>query len=192
MKKTIEIECPDGYKPIYNAETGNVEIVPETIMERIRTYEDAANYLGCVTRDTIYYNRSVNSLAKLQTVLDALNEGHKFNLLTGTIWYPWVRFFRMKSVPEDAEVIGHFRYQGEKFALVGGGAVRGGSADYGGRAGLGYFYSYFGVGFAASAVGMLACKSEEIAKYVSTQFGKLVFDACFARHFKGEEFEWLD
>lgn len=180
MKKTIEIECPDGYKPIYNAETGNVEIVPEDIMGRIRTYEDAVNYLGCVTRDTIYYNRSVNSLAKLQTVLDALNEGHKFNLLTGTIWYPWVRFFRMESVPKDAEVIGHFRYQGEKFALVGGGA------------GLGCFSSSIGVGYAYSGVGMLACKSEEIAKYVSTQFGKLVFDACFARHFKGEEFEWLD
>lgn len=186
MKKTIEIECPDGYKPIYNAETGNVEIVPENIMGRIRTYEDAVNYLGCVTRDTIYYNRSVNSLAKLQTVLDALNEGHKFNLLTGTIWYPWVRFSRMKSVPKDAEVIGHFRYQGEKFALVGG------LANYGGNAGLGSFYSNYDVGFAYSDVGMLACKSEEIAKYVSTQFGKLVFDACFARHFKGEEFEWLD
>ena len=145
-----------------------------------RTYEDAVNYLGCVTRDTIYYNRSVNSLAKLQTVLDALNEGHKFNLLTGTIWYPWVRFFRMKSVPKDAEVIGHFRYQGEKFAHAGG------------SAGLGCFYSDNGVGGAYSIVGMLACKSEEIAKYVSTQFGKLVFDACFARHFKGEEFEWLD
>lgn len=169
MKKTIEIECPDGYKPIYNAETGNVEIVPENIMGRIRTYEDAVNYL-----------------AKLQTVLDALNEGHKFNLLTGTIWYPWVRFFRMKSVPKDAEVIGHFRYQGEKFALVGGGAF------FGGDAGLGCFSSYDAFGFAASSVGMLACKSEEIAKYVSTQFGKLVFDACFARHFKGEEFEWLD
>ena len=184
MKKTIEIECPDGYKPIYNAETGNVEIVPENIMGRIRTYEDAVNYLGC--RDTIYYNRSVNSLAKLQTVLDALNEGHKFNLLTGTIWYPWVRFFRMKSVPKDAEVIGHFRYRGEKFALVGSGVA------VGGRAGLGSFFSCFGVGRASSSVGMLACKSEEIAKYVSTQFGKLVFDACFARHFKGEEFEWLD
>lgn len=175
MKKTIEIECPDGYKPIYNAETGNVEIVPENIMGRICE----VNYLGCS------YNRSVNSLAKLQTVLDALNEGHKFNLLTGTIWYPWVRFFRMESVPEDAEVIGHFRYQGEKFALVGGCAYRGG-------AGLGYFSSYCEVGYAVSNVGMLACKSEEIAKYVSTQFGKLVFDACFARHFKGEEFEWLD
>lgn len=186
MKKTIEIECPDGYKPIYNAETGNVEIVPENIMGRIKTYEDAMNYLGCSTRDTIYYNKSVNSLAKLQTILNALNEGHKFNLLTGTVWYPWVRFFRMKSVPKDAEVIGHFRYQGEKFALVGG------DANIGGSAGLGSFTSSIGVGGAVSSVGLLACKSEEIAKYVSTQFGKLVFEACFARHFKGGEFEWID
>lgn len=186
MKKTIEIECPDGYKPIYNAETGNVEIVPENIMGRIKTYEDARNYLGYLFNSEIHYTESVKALAKLQTILDALNEKHKFNLLTGTIWYPWVRFFRMKSVPKDAEVIGHFRYQGEKFALVGG------SAGGGSSAGLGYFGSYSGVGGAISAVGMLACKSEEIAKYVSTQFGKLVFDACFARHFKGEEFEWLD
>lgn len=186
MKRTIEIECPDGYKPIYNAKTGNVEIVPENIMGRIKTYEDAREYLGYVIKDAVCCNKSVNALAKLQTILDALNEGYKFNLLTGTIWYPWVRFFRMKSVPKDAEVIGHFRYQGEKFALVGG------SACNGGHAGLGYFGSSYGVGTAVSSVGMLACKSEEIAKYVSTQFGKLVFDACFARHFKGEEFEWLD
>lgn len=186
MKRTIEIECPDGYKPIYNAKTGNVEIVPENIMGRIKTYEDARDYLGYVVRDAVSYNESVNSLAKLQTILDALNEKHKFNLLTGTVWYPWVRFFRMKSVPKDAEVIGHFRYQGEKFALVGGYAVLGGIA------GLGSFDSLDDVGSALSDVGMLACKSEEIAKYVSTQFGKLVFDACFARHFEGKEFEWLD
>ena len=186
MKRTIEIECPDGYKPIYNAKTGNVEIVPENIMGRIKTYEDARDYPGYVIRDAVSYNESVNSLAKLQIILNALNEKHKFDLLTGTVWYPWVRFFRMKSVPKDEEVIGHFRYQGEKFALVGG------LADRGGTAGLGYFNSDYGVGHAYSHVGMLACKSEEIAKYVSTQFGKLVFDACFARHFKGNEFEWLD
>ena len=92
----------------------------------------------------------------------------------------------MKSVPKDAEVIGHFRYQGEKFALVGGNAPDGSSA------GLGSFLSGDGVGSAYSDVGMLACKSEEIAKYVSTQFGKLVFEACFARHFNVGEFEWLD
>lgn len=186
MKRTIEIECPDGYKPIYNAKTGNVEIVPENIMGRIKTYEDARDYLGYLFNSEIHYTESVKALAKLQTILDALNEKHKFNLLTGTVWYPWVRFFRMKSVPKGAEVIGHFRYQGEKFALVGG------RADSGGYAGLSSFDSYYDVGRAYSIVGMFACNSEEIAKYVSTQFGKLVFDACFARHFKGEEFEWLD
>lgn len=185
MKRTIEIECPDGYKPIYNAKTGNVEIVPENIMGRIKTYEDARDYLGYLFNSEIHYTESVKALAKLQTILDALNEKHKFNLLTGTVWYPWVRFFRMESVPKYVEVIGHFRYQGEKFALVGG-------THYGGLAGLSSFASIGGVGCAGSSVGMLACKSEEIAKYVSTQFGKLVFDACFARHFEGKEFEWLD
>lgn len=186
MKKTIEIECPDGYKPVYNAETGKVEIVSEDITARVQTYEDACKIMSRDVYGNVPANFSVDALRKLHVILDALNEGHKFNLLTGTVWYPWVRFFRMKSVPKDAEVIGHFSYQGEKFALVGGGA------SYGGFAGLGSFISNGGVSGAISGVGMLACKSEEIAKYVSTQFGKLVFDACFARHFEGREFEWLD
>lgn len=186
MKKTIEIECPDGYKPVYNAETGKVEIVSEDITARVQTYEDACKIMSRDVYGNVPANFSVDALRKLHVILDALNEGHKFNLLTGTVWYPWVRFFRMKSVPKDAEVIGHFRYQGEKFALVGG------SAGHGGYAGLGYFNSHLVVGFAYSGVGLFACKSEEIAKYVSTQFGKLVFDACFARHFEGKEFEWLD
>lgn len=186
MKRTIEIECPDGYKPVYNAETGKVEIVPSSSTERIKSFTDATNEMGVCLATYMRENQSIESLSRLQLIIDALNEGHKFNLLTGTVWYPWVRFFRMKSVPKDAEVIGHFRYQGEKFALVGSYAI------YGSFAGLGYFGSYNGVGNADSNVGMLACKSEEIAKYVSTQFGKLVFDACLARHFEGKEFEWLD
>lgn len=186
MKRTIEIECPDGYKPVYNAETGKVEIVPSSSTERIKSFTDATNEMGVCLATYMRENQSIESLSRLQLIIDALNEGHKFNLLTGTVWYPWVRFFRMKSVPKDAEVIGHFRYQGEKFALVGS------YANYGGRAGLGYFVSGDDVGGAASGVGLLACKSEEIAKYVSTQFGKLVFEACFARHFNVGEFEWLD
>ncbi len=186
MKKTIEIECPDGYKPVYNAETGKVEIVSEGITARVQTYEDACKIMSRDVYGNVPANFSVDALRKLHVILDALNEGHKFNLLTGTVWYPWVRFFRMKSVPKDAEVIGHFSYQGEKFALVGGGAHNGGFA------GLGFFGSDIDVGLAISDVGMLACKSEEIAKYVSTQFGKLVFEACFARHFNVGEFKWLD
>lgn len=186
MKKTIEIECPYGYKPVYNAETGKVEIVSEDITARVQTYEDACKIMSRDVYGNVPANFSVDALRKLHVILDALNEGHKFNLLTGTVWYPWVRFFRMKSVPKDAEVIGHFSYQGEKFALVGS------RAHYGGLAGLGSFHSSLGVSYTYSLVGMLACKSEEIAKYVSTQFGKLVFEACFARHFNVGEFKWLD
>lgn len=186
MKKTIEIECPDGYKPVYNAETGKVEIVSEDITARVQTYEDACKIMSRDVYGNVPANFSVDALRKLHVILDALNEGHKFNLLTGTVWYPWVRFFRMKSVPKDAEVIGHFSYQGEKFALVGS------FADDGSDAGLSCFDSINGVGYALSDVGMLACKSEEIAEYVSTQFGKLVFEACFARHFNVGEFKWLD
>lgn len=186
MKKTIEIECPDGYKPVYNAETGKVEIVPSSSTERIKSFTDATNEMGVCLATYMRENQSIESLSRLQLIIDALNEGHKFNLLTGTVWYPWVRFFRMKSVPKDAEVIGHFSYQGKKFALVGG------RTAFGGRAGLGFFDSGLGVGGTYSLVGMLACKSEEIAKYVSTQFGKLVFEACFARHFNVGEFKWLD
>lgn len=182
MKRTIEIECPDGYKPIYNAKTGNVEIVPENIMERIKTYEDAKNYLGGFN-----YNESLNSLAKLQTIVDALNEGYKFDLLTGTVWYPYVRFLKRNSDPKEIKAIGHFRYQGEKFVLFVDDA-----AYYKAGYGLGYFRFHISAGRTYPYVGILACKSKEIAKYVSTQFGKLVFDACFARHFKDGEFEWLD
>lgn len=46
MKKTIEIECPDGYKPVYNAETGKVEIVSKDITARVQTYEDACKIMS--------------------------------------------------------------------------------------------------------------------------------------------------
>lgn len=186
MKRTIEIECPEGCRPVYNAKTSNVEMVPENIIGRIQTHEDARTYLGYAFKNAISYNKSVNSLAKLQTILNALNEKHEFDLLTGTVWYPWVNFFKMESVPKNATVIAHFRYQDKKFALVSANATSGGTC------GLGAFLSINGIGAANANVGMFACKSEEIAKYVSTQFGKLIFEACFTRYFKNGEFEWLD
>lgn len=181
MKQTIEIECPNGYKPVYNPDTKKVEIIPDNVMDRVKTYEDARRCLGYVT-----YNGSINALAKLQTILEALNEGHKFKLLTGNVWYPWVRFYRVDSIPEGSKIVRYFSYQGEKFALVGGGAL------FGASSGLGGFHSSTGVGYADAYVGMFACKSREIAEYVSTQFGGLVFEACFSRHFDADEFKWLN
>lgn len=183
MKKTIEIECPDGYNPVYNARTRKIEMVPENIIDRVKTYEDARKSLGYLVPEAIAHNKSSIALAKLQTICNALNEGHKFDLLTEVVWYPGVRFYRV--APKDVEVIGHFSYQNRKFALAG-------EAYVGFYSGLSCFCPTTKTGYANSSVGMLACKSERIAQYVSKQFGKLIFDAYFARHFSEEEFEWLD
>ena len=184
MKTTIEIECPDGYKPVYNAETRKVEIVPISSIERIKSFTDAINEMGMCFTTYMEENQSIKSLAKLQLIIDALNKGHKFELLTGAIWYPLVRFYRV--APKEAKIIGHFSYKNEKFTLVGAAAHC--SSD----TGLGMFTSCGFVGYSWTDCGMFACKSKEIAEYVSTQFGKLVFEACFAKHFNAEEFKWLD
>ena len=173
MKQTIEIECPNGYKPVYNPDTKKVEIIPDNVMDRVKTYEDARRCLGYVKLGDVTYNGSINALAKLQTILEALNEGHKFKLLTGNVWYPWVRFYRVDSVPEGSKIVRYFSYQGEKFALVGG------YANYGADSGLGYFLSRNGVGYAYAHVGLFACKDRETALYVSSQFGDLIFQAIY-------------
>lgn len=116
MKQTIEIECPNGYKPVYNPDTKKVEIIPDNVMDRVKTYEDARRCLGYVKLGDVTYNGSINALAKLQTILEALNKGHKFKLLTGNVWYPWVRFYRVDSIPEGSKIVRYFSYQGEKFA----------------------------------------------------------------------------
>lgn len=119
---------------------------------------------------------SVRKMYELQTVLRALNRGHNFSLTEGRVWYPWVRFYVQSKLPdsEKKNVIAKFTSEGERYYLLGGSA--GGS----GNAGLGCFLSHNGVGYAYADVGVLACKDEETALYVATQFGQLVFDAIYA------------
>lgn len=194
MKQTIEIEVPEGKKAIW--EDGQIRFVSAESWKDITTFGKALEYLkqNHLRNDLIndYYNCSsesyIGSVIKYQIVVAALTGNEKRHLTTGDKWCPIVQFCR----PEDkknclaGEVIGTIESEGERYLVVGG------NANISCYAGLGSFYSRNGVGGALSYVGMLACKSEEIAKYVSTQFGKLVFDACFVRHFEGKEFEWLD
>lgn len=184
-KHVIEIECPDGFIPKYNVQTGKIElieIVPD-IKDRVKTFKDAAKIAG--KNEIITSNRSINSLHKLQIILDVLNEGHKFDLTSGKIWYPHVKFFKKDTTSNDAEVIKDFLYKGEVFSLVGG------CSSNGSYAGLGRFYSLWLVGSSVADVGFFACKDKETALYVSRQFGQLVFESCFLRHFDDSEFKWL-
>lgn len=88
----------------------------------------------------------------------------------------------MNSVPKDAEVIGHFRYQGEKFALVGS------YAGHGGGAGLGCFDSSLVVSAATSDVGFLGCATREIAQHFGKYFAKEIFDAKYGDTVK---YQWI-
>ena len=176
-KHVIEVQAPEGKIPVYDESTRTISFIDEDIKTRVRTVEDAFEVL-----EEEYPNwlnsapYSVRKMYELQTVLRALNRGHNFSLTEGRVWYPWVRFYVQSKLPdsEKKNVIAKFTSEGERYYLLGG------HATYGSLAGLGYFYSSYGVGSASAYVGCLACKDEETALYVATQFGQLVFDAIYA------------
>lgn len=175
-KHVIEVQAPEGKIPVYDESTRTISFIDEDIKTRVRTVEDAFEVL-----EEEYPNwlnsapYSVRKMYELQTVLRALNRGHNFSLTEGRVWYPWIRFYVQSKLPdsEKKNVIAKFTSEGERYYLLGGYA-------YGGSAGLGYFNSVYGVGYALAHVGCLACKDEETALYVATQFGQLVFDAIYA------------
>ena len=59
----------------------------------------------CEELDSAYYINAGEMC--IRDSLEALNEGHKFKLLTGNVWYPWVRFYRVDSVPEGSKTVSY-------------------------------------------------------------------------------------
>lgn len=171
------MQAPEGKIPVYDESTRTISFIDEDIKTRVRTVEDAFEVL-----EEEYPNwlnsapYSVRKMYELQTVLRALNRGHNFSLTEGRVWYPWVRFYVQSKLPdsEKKNVIAKFTSEGERYYLLGG------SAAVGGGSGPGCFYPVSGVGVSSAHVGCLACKDEETALYVATQFGQLVFDAIYA------------
>lgn len=176
-KHVIEVQAPEGKIPVYDESTRTISFIDEDIKTRVRTVEDAFEVL-----EEEYPNwlnsapYSVRKMYELQTVLRALNRGHNFSLTEGRVWYPWVRFYVQSKLPdsEKKNVIAKFTSEGERYYLLGG------RAYFGGYSGPGCFNSNYGVGNSGTNVGCLACKDEETALYVATQFGQLVFDAIYA------------
>ena len=176
-KHVIEVQAPEGKIPVYDENTRTIRFIDEDIKTRVRTVENAFEVLGEEYPNWLNSAPySIRKMYELQTVLRALNQGHDFSLTEGRVWYPWVRFYVQSKLPdsEKKNIIAKFTSEGERYYLLGG------SAHNGSYAGLGCFYSLYGVGFAAASVGVLACKDEETALYVATQFGQLVFDAIYA------------
>lgn len=162
----------------------------------IKTFEDAVKALGMdldnVLCDISYMENVEGNLGKhliaiykLDIIRKALN-GADWNpkMDEGDIYYGWVRFYKKSSdVPSDKKIIGNFIADGQKYLLVGG------FRSCGCCGGLSNFYARFGYGSSIAYLGLLCCKSAEIAKYMSEQFGKIIFDACYAQHIGA--YKWL-
>lgn len=162
----------------------------------IKTFEDACKALGIDLNDVDYdlgclsgveggLGDHLTAIYKLDIIRKALNGADwKPKMAEGTIYYGWVRFYKKScNVPSDKKIIGNFIADGQKYLLVGG--FRGcGCFD-----GLGYFYSRYEYGYSYAYLGLLCCKSAEIAQYMSEQFGKIIFDACYAHHVGS--YKWL-
>ena len=159
----------------------------------IRTFKDACKALGMdrskVESDLTYLEGSLGkhltAVYKLDIIRKALNgTDWKPKMADGEIYYGWLRFYRKPSdVPSNKKIIGNFIADGQEYLLVGG------FGDYWGYDGLGSFFSGCRYGYLSATLGLICCKSKEIAQYMSEQFGKIIFDACYAQHIG--TYKWL-
>ena len=172
------------------------ELTTTTKYTDIKTFEDACLALGINIKKVA---RDLNSLTclegglgehltaiyKLDIIRKALNgTDWKPKIAKGNIYYGWVKFYKKSSnIPSDNKIIGNFIANGQKYLLVGG------FQDDGSYFGLGGFGSGYGYGYSSADLGLLCCKSKEIAQYMSEQFGKLIVDACYAHHVGS--YQWI-
>lgn len=174
MKETITIDCPQGYKPIY--EDGVIKF-EKTYM----TYGMAINKLDYSEVERLRYQQEC--LIQLMTIIRALNkevifeENKAFGSLNGRLYYPY--FYVRKGKSKNAI---HFEQDGETYFLSNKGkAIR--QED---------FHSYYCDSDTAninSSICLLICYTKEIAEYVAKTYPKLIYEALFSSN---KETKWLD
>ena len=177
--ETIKVEVPEGCIAKYDAVTQTIKFIPEDYTV-IKDFETACRVLGIsnVIPAEIQVHKQLCAMYKMQIVLKAVNKGHDFNLISGEVWYPYVRFIDKSNVDRriysDESRVLDFNYEDRTFTLVGGDVS--GTYD-----GLGCFDSSISVGYSSAAFGFFTCHSKQIAHHVSKYFAALIFDCCFAR-----------
>lgn len=146
--------------------------------ETIKTFEDACRVLNINPKTVdLIYDAHLQNMYKLQIVKKALNGADwEPKLNTRTIYYPWMRYYpKGNSYDSSWKPVANFKAKEDNkvYTLVGGGY-----GNYVG--GLGSFGSGYGDVYAC--LGLLGCKSEEIAKYFGITFGKLIFDTIYGQY----------
>lgn len=159
-----------------------------TDWKSITSFEDACDALGLSRKDELANVKKLGAISahaaaiyKLDLVRRALNGGETPSLVSGSVYYPWVRFYPYGKTPSASDmnrnnwVLGdEFEYAGKSYVLVGG--------DYYYYYGYGVGYFCGGPGHVNAVAGLLCCKSREIAQHMSRHFSRLIFDAVYAQY----------
>lgn len=194
MKKSIEIEIPDGKveKISRDGDTISIKFVDADICERVKTLKEAA-----MIAESLYpelYKKWVGakggsyeeSLYAYRMVVAVLTNNEKNHLVSGDRYIPYVDFCdpgKEKNC-NGKTIVGHIESEGRKFTVVGGHAYSSGVA------GLGDFHSFFGVSYSAAYVGFRSVSSRKIAEHISKYFGRLVFDIMYDA--ANCDYKWID
>lgn len=158
-----------------------------TDWESITSFEDACNALGLSREDELATVKKLSAISaqvaavyKLDIVRKALNGEEIPGLVSGNVYYPWVRFYPYNSRPDTTAlkrnnwVLGRkFVHEDTTYILVGGASY---CLDYG----VGNFYG--GNGDVCTDAGLLYCKSRKIAQHMSRHFSRLIFDAVYSQY----------
>lgn len=171
-----------------------VEELESGNFRKIKTFEDAYKALGLdekyvqcdihrLSQVESYLGNHLIAIYKLDIIRKALNgRDWKPEMKKGIIYYCWVTFCLSNEKPFNKKPIATFEADGQKYLLIGG------TWDFKSGKGLGNFNSEE-EGISEAELGLLGCKSSEIAQYMSEQFGKIIFDACYAQHIGS--YKWL-
>lgn len=158
--------------------------IPE--WQNIKTFEDACRALGvsttsCIEAPYTAGEKIVNHLHaiyKLDIIHKALNGDWNPSFTESRVYYPFVMFYpagqkaREVTLRNNWELGESFIVDGKKYTLVGG---------------LTSFSSDWGI--ILPYLGLLGCKSKEIAKHMSRYFSKEIFEATYAHH--AGAYQWV-
>ena len=167
----------------------------------IKTFEDAVKaldlgicYVETDLEDFDDYrfegntSEHLKAIYKLDIIRKALNGDWKPKMAEGSIYYPWVKIYPSDKEAKKIAAINNlmlgptFIADNKRYTLVGG--------EYlyymnDGLASLSCEY-----GNILPCLGLLGCKSREIAEHMSRYFAKEIFEATYAQYIGA--YEWVD
>lgn len=195
QKFELEIDCPEGCKPIVEGTT--IKFVSDKPdWKEIKTVSQALDYckkyfnkesasllinLGCLDEQDYEY-----WIVLYRLIVMAITDNEKVSLTEGSRYYPYVQFCRLgkeKNCWGDTTV-GYISYNGNTYAVVGC------DAHDGSEAGLGYFNSGDGVSHSNANFGFRSVSLLEKAQHISKYFGKVVFYVMYGG--TNCDWKWVD